>query len=1107
MSLNKAPAVLIPCCFPNPYGDQQRLRIMIGALLLSFHVVMTVSSASLLDESFEVGDGPGPGVAAPSLGEIRTLALEPDGRILVGGRFTSFNGTPCDGIVRLNTDGSVDGSFNSGSGNFTEVYAVLLQPDGKLLVGGLFESIYGKSCSGLVRLGPNGGLDNSFPCTSNLFATALLAQPDGKILIGGLRSVTRLLPDGQLDAAFAPIDLTYLVVAALVIQGDGKILVGGPPGNFGVSVGSKGLVRMNPDGSLDSAFIPRLLDQAGSDSLTVGGVTALALDVDGKILAGGRFSIFQSGRYLQRGLIRLNADGTLDASFPLESYSQFADVHLAGRADGRTLIASGQMSLDGVTRSAIAQILPGGILDVDFAADFAWDPEPPVFPNTANCTATALQSDGKVVVAGHFTSVDGIKRMGLARLHDRQPTNLNLLSISVPSPNILSGTLGSAGPSFIEANTNVVAEITRAGDPNRRIMVDYLTTPGTASTGEDFIAVQGTLTFESGERKKFVLIPLLDDSIPETNETFTVQLANPSEGVLLGDHSREEVTIVDDDGFYFRDQQYVVSESNGEVKLAVFPGQREIAFTADYETQDETAKADRDFGPQKGSLQFSSWWQDAGYRTFQVPIFDNAVVDGDRSFVVTLRNPSSGLPLGPNSSVRVTIVDNDTFAGPAKGVNGTIQCSAGLPDGHILIGGWFTAVDGLRRNYVARLNADGSVDPSFDPGSGPNGPVTALALQSDGQVIVGGHFTEVSGGVRSHIARLTSDGSLDGTFDPREGWQGPVMRYEELPTVRSIVIQPDGKILTAGSFTNYGGVVRRGLARVNPDGSLDTSFDPQMENGGIVRSLALQPDGKLIVGGSLTNLYSEQVMRLYVNGSTDESFRPPPVWKVLSLLLLANGQLLVGSEGGSIFRLNSDGSQDMSFPGGTNFSQTVYCLAELPDGKILAGGQFADWNTDPDFYTGLIRLTSSGVRDPTFQLATRTMWPPLFIRTLRVQAGGGLFLGGTFAGYDDEQIALARRDPLFGVAELSRNPDAYHWVQLNPDGGWINDLHFERLVRLNDGTVALSLAGQGRPGFVLEASESLSAWSTIATNVPPNAGLVFRDHSSTNTSKRFYRVH
>jgi uncharacterized delta-60 repeat protein len=162
------------------------------------------------------------------------------------------------------------------------------------------------------------------------------------------------------------------------------------------------------------------------------------------------------------------------------------------------------------------------------------------------------------------------------------------------------------------------------------------------------------------------------------------------------------------------------------------------------------------------------------------------------------------------------------------------------PDGKILVGGRFTTLGGIARNRIGRLNPDGSLDLSFNPGA--NGPVVTLDLQPDGKILVGGAFSELDGWLRYGIGRLYPSGSLDSSFDPGAN-----------NTVYTLGLQLDGKILVGGNFTSLGGGARNYIGRLNSDGTLDINFiDPGVN--GTVGSLALQADGKILVGGNFTTV-------------------------------------------------------------------------------------------------------------------------------------------------------------------------------------------------------------------------------------------------------------
>ncbi|HTD67837.1 MAG TPA: delta-60 repeat domain-containing protein, partial [Candidatus Limnocylindria bacterium] len=211
-------------------------------------------------------------------------------------------------------------------------------------------------------------------------------------------------------------------------------------------------------------------------------------------------------------------------------------------------------------------------------------------------------------------------------------------------------------------------------------------------------------------------------------------------------------------------------------------------------------------------------------------------------------------------------------------------------NGAIFIAGEFTSVDGTNRNRIARLHANGSLDILFDPGAGANLTVRAVAAQVDGKVLIAGDFVTVNGTNRNSIARLNVNGSVDATFNPGTGANNPI---------ESISLQPDGKLLVAGQFTSINGTNRNRIARLHADGSLDLSFSPGTGADGIVFSVAVQADGKVLLGGdffSFAGASRTHIARLNTNGSLDATFNPTARANdtVSSVAVSADGKLFVG---------------------------------------------------------------------------------------------------------------------------------------------------------------------------------------------------------------------
>jgi uncharacterized delta-60 repeat protein len=652
-----------------------------------------------LDTTFNPGSG------ADDI--VFSLALLPNGKILIGGNFFSYNGTICSGIARLNANGSLDTSFNPGTGTTGTVFSIAFQPDGKVLIGGVFFSYNGTARNRIARLNTDGSLDTTFnPGTGVLGGSfpgvnSLALQPDGKVLIGGYffsyngtsrNSIARLNADGSLDATFNPGTGANNEIKALALQPDGKVLIGGQFTSYN-SISRNRIARLNGDGSLDSSFNP------GTGASDI--VFSFSLQPDGKVLIGGRFSSYNGTS--RNSIARLNANGNLDSTFN-PGIGTFDVYSLALQPDGKVIIGGSFGGYNGTTRIRIALVNPDGSLDISFNSGSGANSE---------VRSIAYQPDGKVLIGGFFTRYNDTVRNRIARLNS------------------------------------------------------------------------------------------------------------------------------------------------------------------------------------DGSL--------------------------------------------------------DTIFNTGTGANGTVQSLALQPDGKVLIGGEFTSYNGTTRNHIARLQADGSLDSSFNPGFGANARVESLALQPDGKVLIGGDFTSYNGSARVHIARLNADGSLDASFNPGTGVGGPF--------VLSLALQPNGKVLIGGQFFSYNGTSRKGIARVNADGSLDVGFNTGTGVFGAVTSLALQPDGKVLIGGNFfayNDTYCNNIARLNADGSLDSTFNPGSgvndiVW---SFALQPDGKVLIGgaftnyngTPRNRIARLNAYGSLDATFNPGIGGNNLVRSLALQPDGKVLVGGAFSSYN-------------------------------------------------------------------------------------------------------------------------------------------------------------------
>jgi len=267
------------------------------------------------------------------------------------------------------------------------------------------------------------------------------------------------------------------------------------------------------------------------------------------------------------------------------------------------------------------------------------------------------------------------------------------------------------------------------------------------------------------------------------------------------------------------------------------------------------------------------------------------------------------------------------------------------PNGNILIGGFFTTVNGSAQKNLARFKPNGHRDSSFTVGTGANNEVTCIS--SNGQKIaISGFFSQYNGNARQGFAFLENDGTLDTNFT-NPTWTSQI---------RAQYVLPNNKVLIGGNFSSFQSAPFDRIARLNADGSVDTSFNPGSGAGGPVEAIVLQPNGQIIIGGSFTTYNGQscnRVARLNPNGSLDTSFNVAlgPNSTVRALAVTANGKIVVagqfltfnGSSVNFIVQLNANGSVDGNFMTGTGFNGSTHALAIQPDNKILVGGAFTQF--------------------------------------------------------------------------------------------------------------------------------------------------------------------
>jgi len=347
-----------------------------------------------------------------------------------------------------------------------------------------------------------------------------------------------------------------------------------------------------------------------------------------------------------------------------------------------------------------------------------------------------------------------------------------------------------------------------------------------------------------------------------------------------------------------------------------------------------------------------------------------------------------------------------SFATLIESAGGDIQAIAAASAGGYYVGGSFSTIGGQPHLGLAKFKSDGTIEPTFLANGGFDGAVHAIIIQADGRVIVGGSFKRFNGISRDHIARLNTDGTLDTSFDPGAGFDDKVT---------CLALQADGRILVGGVFENFNGVACIRFARLNVDGSLDASFKPgaaatSVFYGGTILSLAVQTDGRILVGdyhyikASPTGGSGYAFTRFNADSTVDATFTSVLGYEaqVNNIAVQADGRILVagflynlsnGSVSKMMVRLAADGSIDASFIPGTGFNGTVNALAVDGVGRILVGGLFTSYNGTA--CNKIVRLAANGTLDTSFSVSPESTDA---VYTLLVQSDGRILVGGTLPG-------------------------------------------------------------------------------------------------------------
>lgn len=975
-----------------------------------------------LDTSFNPGSGANDFIGA--------IARTSTGQFVIGGGFTAFNGNPRIRVARLNANGSLDATFSPGLGPDGNVWALVAQPDGKVIIAGEFSTVGGSARARVARLNTDGSLDATFdPGVNGPNATvwALALQSDGKVLIGGeftsvggsaIAGVARLNADGSLDSAFTPGAGTDGTVYALAVQTDGKVLVGGQFNSLDFN-SRNGLARLNGDGSIDPTF------DTASSGVGVGGVVYSILPTGAGIYIGGTFDTFNGTH--RRSLVRLYPNGTVDTGFLDTAYNQFAGLHrarfsdakgvlyaLGVQSDGNVMIAGsfdkvggGQADIqirpdtadpnlwtepkarDGIrNRSNVARLIGGitpgpgnikltapeltaqenqsslsvsltrengslGYLSANFeiesglaqaGVDYVYNAVPPIylsswnlaFPASEPGATTRMHSDGLlgdnfvpqdiygrswynyspgtlVVTINNDFSSQGDRNTTVRLANPTAADQFFLGGENIPLGGALgfsqapltiydddhqNGVIGFASANFVvnENVTNATVTVIRTNGSYGSVTIQYATvTGGSATAGLDYQIRSGTLVFANGQTNKSFTIPITDDSTVEPDETISVRLSGVTGGATIG-LTNAIVTIVDNDTpggkLNFAVSNFSTNESAGSAIITVNRSGSSVGTLTVYAiATNGTATAGADF---VGVTNLLSWSNgDVTPKTFIVPLLDDVVVEPDETVTLRLISPTLNgttnlASLGPVTNATLTIL-NDDFRGAVQYSTSTYSANENGGAAIITVVRPGGSAESVNVNFAA-VGASAVAGVDFTPTNGTLSFGPGEVSKSFAVTILNNGVPDLSrfialslsnpspfatnlGSPSSAIINIVDDESVN---EPPGGSDTVFTPPGMNDSVLSLALQADGKIIAAGDFTTVNQVPAVRLARLQSlNGAVDSTFAASAN--AAVQSVAVQADERILIAGSFTTVdgvVRNRIARLQSNGALDTSFNP-----------------------------------------------------------------------------------------------------------------------------------------------------------------------------------------------------------------------------------------
>jgi uncharacterized delta-60 repeat protein len=984
--------------------------------------IARINADGTIDPTFNVGSG--------FDGNVTALEVDEDGKVYVGGEFTTYNGETRNYFVRLNSDGSLDNDFNVGLGFSNYVHDIAIDSNDKILVVGAFATYKGNAHKRIVRLNADGSVDNTLVTGEGFddVARSVGFDSSGKILVGGdfreyndedVNRIVRLETNGTLDTS---LDMgTGVNGSVMTIAGgtDGQIKAGGTFNSYNnVTVGkyisiahdtssptfvraytseTGDAVNIVYSEALDRSLLPDANDfilKINGETVTIGLITTegtttltnLSRSIDREDTVTVAYNVGENkmgdlwGNFVTQGFSTVSVENLsrstltyIDTSFVTGTGFNNDVQQTIQDSSGRTIAVGKFTTYKGGAANRIARLNSNGSIDSNFDIGTGFN---------GDVNAVTLDAEGRILVTGAFSEFDGDEVQKLVRLNEDGSLDDDFkiadktissgsqgYAVFVDSLNkiILAGTLTEGGNNYKElksSGTRYWRGITSSSDGSKLAAVvdnqGYIHT--SSDSGESWIRrttspqANWTAIDSSSDGTKLVAVNNSSNGVYRSTDsgvTWTSQnvggnsnwaaVTSSSDGTKLVaanyysssiyySTTSGAVWVQSDSGSSgyndltsSSDGTKVYASRSGQIFRSTNSGATWITATTSPNASWETITTSAD----GNTVYAMSVCSNAVYKstdagvTWTASPLGQSLCTGDMDISTSADGnivilAASYYPLFYSKDAGVTwIRDNDFPYRNWLGVTVTSDGTKAAIAPYYSNIHTYTFVDRTDVNNIARFNENGSLDTSFmsNVGSGFNGAVRTINLDSNGKIYAGGEFTVFNGSSTPKLARLNTDGTYDSTFEVGTGFSDSTDQYNPLINKISFINSTSSTtsinhILVGGKYDTYKNASTNNLSLLNEDGSLDSSFAIGFTPNGAIRTIATTTDGKILIGGEFNGTTT-------TNGTTTANY---------------------------LARLNSDGSLDTTFDLGTGFTGWVNSITVDSSNKAMVAGTFRKYN-------------------------------------------------------------------------------------------------------------------------------------------------------------------